>query len=192
MIFKAKCFSSALLAVALLTTAGVTQAQDEERFLQNSLGEAVRNSLGECVLTAGGSVLPECLPAVVEVAPAPIPTVSSMSMGADAFFDFDKSNLKPEGEAKLAALASDMSTVDVQSVDIVGHTDAIGTEQYNQALSERRARSAADFLVGQGVNPGLISTRGMGETQPVATNQTPEGRAQNRRVDITVVAEGAQ
>jgi OOP family OmpA-OmpF porin len=128
-------------------------------------------------------------------APAAAPTVSALNLSADAFFDFDKANLKPEGRASLDQLAGEMSSADVQSIDIVGHTDSIGSEAYNQGLSERRAQSAADYLIGRGVNGSLITARGAGELQPIAPNRNPdgsdnpEGRAQNRRVDITVVAQ---
>ena len=191
MFLKGSKLGLSIAVSALLLSFGTAQAQDEGPFLQNSFGEPVYDSAGRCVITAGGAPLPDCLPAAAPE-PAPVPEVSSLSLGADAFFDFDKSNLKPEGRDALSRLASDMAGANVQSVDIVGHTDSIGTEAYNQGLSERRAPSASDFMVSQGVNPGLITTRGMGELQPVAPNNTPEGRAQNRRVDITVVAEGAQ
>ena len=124
--------------------------------------------------------------------PAPAPAPLVLSLAADANFDFDKSELKPAGRASLDQLVSDMRQVNVSSIDIIGHTDSIGSEEYNQGLSERRAASAANYLVQQGVNPGLISTSGRGELQPIASNATAEGRAQNRRVDIAVDATRAQ
>lgn len=178
-------------SVVMLSGASVVQAQ-EKTYLNCAYGGAVRDPYGDCLLSPGGSVIPECGPEVVVVPDGP--EVMLMSLGADVNFDFDKSELRPEGRQTLAQLASDMSQVQVNSVDVVGHTDSIGTEAYNQALSERRAQSAADFLVTQGVNPGLIATRGMGELQPIAPNtnpdgsDNPEGRAQNRRVDIAVDA----
>jgi len=71
-------------------------------------------------------------------------------------------------------------------VDLDGHTDSIGTERYNQGLSERRARAVRDYLVKKGINPARITTRGFGETKPIADNKTRDGRAKNRRVEIRV------
>jgi len=116
----------------------------------------------------------------------PAPLVASLA--ADVNFDFDKSVLKPEGRAALDRLVTDMRQVEVRRVDLVGHTDSIGTEQYNQGLSERRAASVQTYLIDRGVNPALITASGRGELQPIASNATPEGRAMNRRVDITVDA----
>jgi OOP family OmpA-OmpF porin len=191
---KLNKFSLGMAASLVLLTAPSAVFAQDERFVQCTSGVAVRDSQGECVLAAGGEPLPECLPA----AEAPPPTVTAASLGADAFFDFDRSELKPEGRARIEQLVRDMAQVNVQSVDIVGHTDSIGTEEYNQALSERRAQSTADYMADQGIDRGLIATRGMGELQPVAPNRNPdgsdnpEGRAQNRRVDITVVAQQSQ
>ena len=183
-------------SVVLLTTTSVVQVQDKT-FLNCGSGGAVRDPFGNCLLSAGGTAIPECLPAMAKE-PEPQPGPMIVSLAADATFDFDRSDLKPAAQQRLSQLASDMSQVQVNSVDIVGHTDSIGSEAYNQALSERRAASAADFLVAQGVNSGLITTRGMGELQPIAPNTNPDGsdnpagRAQNRRVDITVDANQPQ
>lgn len=178
-------------SVVMLASTSVVQAADKG-FLNCGSGGAVRDSFGNCLRSAGGAAIPECLPkmAKTEKPSMSAPTVNSISLGADATFDFDRSNLKPAGQQKLAQLARDMSQMSVQSVDIVGHTDSKGTEAYNQGLSERRARSAAQFLASQGVNPGIINTRGVGELQPIASNATEAGRAQNRRVDIAVIGDG--
>jgi OOP family OmpA-OmpF porin len=77
---------------------------------------------------------------------------------------------------------------EVTSIGVVGHTDSIGTEAYNQTLSERRAQAVVDFMIQEGVNPSLISANGMGETNPIASNATAAGRAENRRVEVTVDA----
>lgn len=98
-------------------------------------------------------------------------------------FDFDSAVLKPAMEAALTDLADKIkASAGHETLTIVGHTDSVGSEEYNQGLSERRAVSAATFLEAQGID--AISTSGMGETQPVADNGTAEGRAQNRRVEV--------
>lgn len=122
-----------------------------------------------------------------EPAPAPAPVAQKVTYAADAFFDFDKSNLKPEGRASLDELVSKIQGINLEVIVAVGHTDSVGTEQYNQGLSERRADSVKEYLVSKGIEPGRVYTEGKGELQPIASNQTAAGRAQNRRVEIEVV-----
>ena len=123
-------------------------------------------------------------PAPVVVAPAP---VMAMTLQAGTLFDFDKSVIKPAGKAALDGLVADMAKVDVETVIAVGHTDAIGTDTYNRSLSIRRVEAVKAYLVSKGVPADRIKTEGTGESQPVASNQTRDGRAQNRRVEIEVV-----
>jgi len=78
------------------------------------------------------------------------------------------------------------------TVDVIGHTDSVGGEQFNQTLSENRARSVAEYLSSQGILPARLLIAGMGETQPIADNDTPEGRTQNRRVNIQISPVAAQ
>lgn len=110
-----------------------------------------------------------------------------MTMQAETLFDFDKSVLKPAGKETLDALVADVAKVNVETVIAVGHTDAIGTNSYNQALSIRRVEAVKAYLVSKGIPADQIKTEGRGEAQPVASNQTREGRAKNRRVEIEVV-----
>ncbi len=110
-----------------------------------------------------------------------------MTYAADAFFDFDKSVLKPEGKAKLDDLISKVKDINLEVVIAVGHTDSIGTDAYNQALSMRRSEAVKAYLVSHGIEKNRVYTEGKGEKQPVADNKTREGRAKNRRVEIEVV-----
>lgn len=100
-------------------------------------------------------------------------------------FDFDSAKLKPKMKAILDDVADRVkASPGDEQLEIVGHTDSTGPDAYNQKLSERRARSAADYLVARGVSSSKISTRGMGESQPVTDNSTDANRAKNRRVEI--------
>ena len=110
-----------------------------------------------------------------------------MSYSADAFFDFDKAVLKPEGKAALDDLGSKLQGINLEVIIAVGHTDAIGTDTYNQKLSVRRAEAVKAYLLTKGVEANRVYTEGKGEKQPVADNKSTGGRAKNRRVEIEVV-----
>ena len=103
-------------------------------------------------------------------------------------YDFDSDVVRPEARTNLRELANSLDKYPNTDLMIVGHTDAVGTQTYNQGLSERRARAAATYLVSQGVNGGRIGTRGLGETEPVASNDTEGGRAANRRIEVAIFA----
>ena len=122
-------------------------------------------------------------------APAPVAPIK-VSFASDALFDFDKSVLKPEGKKNLDDLLVKIKGIDVDVVIAVGHTDSIGTDAYNLKLSLRRANAVRNYLVSQGLPAAKVRAEGKGESQPIASNETDEGRAKNRRVDITVLPVG--
>ena len=124
-------------------------------------------------------------PPAVVVPPAPVQ--EKVSFAADAFFDFDKSKLKPEAQAKLADLVDKTKGVNLEVIIAVGHTDIVGSDGYNQKLSIARAEAVKGFLVNKGIEKNRVYTEGKGSKQPVADNKTAEGRAKNRRVEVEVV-----
>jgi outer membrane protein OmpA-like peptidoglycan-associated protein len=105
---------------------------------------------------------------------------------SDVLFDTGKHNLKPGAREKLAKISGIVLAHPGLALEVEGHTDSVGGDEYNLSLSERRANSVRDFLIQQGVNSGIIKARGMGEASPVATNDTAVGRQQNRRVELIV------
>ena len=136
---------------------------------------------------------PAPAPVAPRPAPAPAPVVvpapvsEKVTFAADTFFDFNKSNLKPEAQAKLADLVDKTKGVNLEVIIAVGHTDAVGSDAYNQKLSIARAESVKNFLTSKGVEKNRVYTEGKGEKSPVADNKTAEGRAKNRRVEVEVV-----
>jgi len=130
---------------------------------------------------------PAPAPARAPAAPSPRPTSEKVSFAADTFFDFDKSVVKPEGKSKLDGLIGQIKGIALEVVIAVGHTDSVGSDKYNNKLSQRRSDAVKAYLVSKGIEPNRIYTEGKGEKQPVADNKTSEGRAKNRRVEIEVV-----
>ena len=140
---------------------------------------------------------PAPAPAPVVVAPPaptpapPPPAATKVTYAADAFFDFDKAVLKPEGKAKLDDLIGKVKGINLEVIIAVGHTDSVGSDAYNQKLSVKRSEAVKAYLVSKGVEKNRVYTEGKGEKQPVADNKTKEGRAKNRRVEIEVVGNRA-
>ena len=124
-------------------------------------------------------------PAAVVVPPATVAT--KVTYAADAFFDFNKSVVKPEGKAKLDDLVGKIKGINLEVIIAVGHTDSVGSDAYNQKLSVSRSEAVKAYLVSKGIEKNRVYTEGKGEKQPVADNKTAEGRAKNRRVEIEVV-----
>lgn len=137
---------------------------------------------------------------VVPPTPAPKPASKKITLSADALFDFDKATLRPEGEAKLTDLAKQSQDLNLEVIIAVGHTDRIGSDAYNQKLSEKRAAAVKTFLVGKGVEDKKVYTEGKGEKMPVTGTKCDkmgkEGHANkklveclqpDRRVEIEVI-----
>ncbi len=103
-------------------------------------------------------------------------------------FDFDSANLKEDTKINLDKLASILQKYPDTNIIIAGHTDSTGNSNYNMELSKKRANAVADYLVSKAVNPSRMTVNWYGETKPIASNDTKEGRAQNRRVEISIIA----
>jgi len=134
-----------------------------------------------------------CQPPPPPPAPKPAPTppppppkrepVSFHSV----YFDFDKATLKPEAKAELDRAAKILLENKDLTLELQGHTDAIGTDAYNKALGERRAKAVFDYLKAKGVAANRLKVVSYGESKPAAPNNTEQGRAKNRRVDLTIL-----
>jgi len=126
---------------------------------------------------------------VVEEPVAPEPVAEAVRVELDVKFDFDKAQVKPESMGDIQSLADFMKQYPQTTTVVEGHTDSVGTDAYNQKLSERRANAVREVLVNQyGVGGTRVNAVGYGESRPVADNATEEGRAINRRVEAEVEA----
>lgn len=129
-------------------------------------------------------VLPPAEPAP---AAAKHPPTEKVTLDTDTYFDFDKATLKPEGQRKLDEIATRLKQMELEVVVATGHTDSIGTENYNEILSRRRAEAVKTFLESRSLPADRIHIDARGEKQPVASNASRDGRAKNRRVEVEVV-----
>jgi outer membrane protein OmpA-like peptidoglycan-associated protein len=111
-----------------------------------------------------------------------------VTFASGLLYDFDSDIVRAEAAQNLSTLAASLGKYPNTDLLIVGHTDSVGTDQYNQGLSERRARAASNYLIGQGVNAGRLQAVGRGETEPIAENNTDPGRQLNRRVEVAIYA----
>jgi OOP family OmpA-OmpF porin len=208
---KIRITSLMAIIAATALTANVAIAHEGGKVGEGNLGSAgghiVLDSSGKCVKTSSWSketAIKECNPelfpepvaqaAPPPPAPPPQPVYEKVTISATALFDFDSAALKPEGKTAIMEMADGIKAKggSVVDVDVIGHTDSTGPEEYNEQLSLRRATSVKNYLVDQGVDPGIIDVSGKGETMPIADNGTRAGRAQNRRVEINVGADVQQ
>lgn len=129
-----------------------------------------------------GCPLPQYPPS--EKAPAPAPEVITLNDQGSVMFAYDSADLTPGAQQQLRTLMGKLNDPSVASIKVIGHTDSRGSDAYNQGLSERRASSVAEYLISQGLAPQKITSQGRGEQEPIASNETDAGRAQNRRVEL--------
>lgn len=187
---------------------GTIELPEESLGYADSEGSAIKTGLGDCLTTGmlGEDLVDACEgieeaaeePVVEaepepEAAPAPEPVtkepiVTTATLGGEALFDTNSDTLNASSEQAMADLVSQLEKFqEISAIEVVGHTDATGEASYNQGLSERRAASVEAFL--KAAFPDAeVSSSGMGEDSPVATNSTPEGRQLNRRVEVQVTA----
>jgi len=114
-----------------------------------------------------------------------------VTFASGLLYDFDSDVVKTDARTNLRELANSLAKYPDTDLVIIGHTDQVGSSSYNQGLSERRAMAAASYLSMQGVAGSRIATRGLGETEPIATNDSESGRAANRRVEVAIFASRA-
>jgi outer membrane protein OmpA-like peptidoglycan-associated protein len=190
-----------LLAIGLLLAATTACAQSPDMvdklnkaFEKNKLKPWTPQAIGEiptpgAIQTPGALQIPKGIQAITV---RDEKCEKRLSVAADVLFAFDQSTLTPDAEETLVVLGPKIQEAGVHPIVIEGHTDSIGADQYNQALSERRATTVKDWLVARQIVPAAAGTKGYGESRPVAPNTKPDGsddpagRQRNRRVEVVI------
>jgi OOP family OmpA-OmpF porin len=186
-IFRSAGLGSALLAMAVLVGCATTEEAPPPP-----------PAPAPAPATPAPAPKPAPAPAPAPVAapapkPAPAPAAQKVTLAADVLFDFNKSVIKPDYKDRLDNLSGQIRGVNLEVVIAIGHADQIGTLQYNQKLSVRRAEAAKAYLVSKGIEPNRIYTEGKGETQPVKACPKMSGKSlidclsPNRRVELEVI-----
>ena len=204
-----------LTKLTLLATLGMgasvalAQVPNNDGYLFDTRGAVAKSGFGLCWKTTRWTpamAIAECDPELVKkpepakpAAPAatPKPAAQKVTLAADALFDFDKAVLRNEGKAKLDDVTGKLKGIKLEVIIAVGHTDRIGSDKYNQKLSEKRAEAVKAYLVGKGVEPNRVYTEGKGEKQPVTgdkcgktdkkSKKLIECLQPDRRVEIEVI-----
>jgi len=207
------------LALGILSGTAQAQNPDGKAYLVDGSGSSVMSTYGLCWHTAFGPPPPngKCEPSLAQVTPpaaapapaappmqvaaltpppAPKPVAEKLTLDADTLFDFDKATLRPAGRDTLDSFVGKLKDITPETIMTIGHADRIGTDRYNQRLSEQRVASVKAYMVSKGVEAGRIYTEGKGETQPVTKAEDCAGPKSakviaclqpDRRVDIEVI-----
>jgi len=202
---------AAIAALGFVATTAFAQVPNNDGYLFDSRGKVVKSGFGLCWKTTRWTpamAIEECdadlmkkadaaKPAPAAAAAAPKPSADKITLAADALFDFDKAVLRPEGKAKLDDLVGKLKALKLEVIIAAGHTDRIGSDAYNQTLSEKRAQAVKAYLVGKGVEANRVYAEGKGEKQPVTGDTCGKSEKKSkklidclqpdRRVDIEVI-----
>lgn len=180
--------SGALVGAGLGAVLGAATGDDPEERRRRALAGAVigggAGAIGGAALDRQEAELRRQLGANVDIRNTGEQLI--VTMPQDILFATDSAQLTGALRSDLVAVARSLQTYPNTTVNVIGHTDNTGEAAYNQALSERRANAVASVLISAGVSPARVRTIGRGENDPIATNLTPEGRQQNRRVEIVI------
>ena len=204
-----RIIKTAALAVALTGCAAINSQKEKGAVIGAATGAAIGGVIGNqtgstargaiigaAVGGAAGAIIGHQMDQKAKDIQASVPgaTVTRVGEGlvvtfdSGILFDFNSDALKPAARSNLDNLAANLATFGDSKLVLVGHTDSVGTAQYNQTLSERRSRSVANYLITKGVPSVRVESNGRGEAEPIQPNDTESGRAANRRVEVAVFA----
>jgi len=201
---KTFALSVALTSGLIITSSAFASIKGNAGYVTDSSGNVVTDAFGECWHTSswnkkwaiaaceGGKAVKMTTKPAARPAPAPVvmkapkkPAFEPVILKSGALFTSGKATLGSAGLSELDALAAKIKATDtIRSIEIIGHTDSMGDAGMNQKLSESRAAAVKAYLVKQGIAADRITASGMGENKAIADNDTAEGRAQNRRVEV--------
>jgi len=179
---------------------GATAGAAAGAVIGNQTGSTVRGAIiGAVVGGAAGAVIGHQMDQQAKELQQNIPGATitrvgegiAVSFPSGILFPFNSTEILPDGKTNLQQLASSLDKYPNSDILIVGHTDSVGTDAYNMDLSQRRAQAASAYLQSLGVPASRLQTAGRGESEPIATNDTEEGRQRNRRVEIAIYASEA-
>ena len=196
-----------LATLGLSASVSLAQVPNNDGYLFDTRGVVARSGFGLCWKTTRWTpamAIPECDPDLAKKpAPAPAPAATpkpaaqKVTLAADALFDYDKAVLRSEGKSKLDDVTGKLKDIKLEVIIAVGHADRLGSDQYNQKLSEKRAEAVKAYLVGKGVEPNRVYTEGKGEKQPVTGDKCGKSEKKSkklieclqpdRRVEIEVI-----
>ena len=187
-----KRLSSAEIASLQQQNAAVSQQAEAERLRANELAQRADSlrRANEAANEALNAALNQLRTLVVEITNLRETSRGLVISLSDILFDVDKATLKPGAQQNLGRIAAILKQYPDKQIVVEGHTDSDGSDAYNLKLSEDRAATVRTALIGGGVPEASITSRGLGESQPVATNDTREGKQQNRRVEVIVLGAG--
>ena len=191
-------------ALGVCASAAIAQVPDNDGYMFDTRGKVARSGHDLCWRTTRWTpamAIEECDPDLVKKpepvaakaaapvapvaaapAPAPKPVAQKITIAADALFDFDKATLRPEGKAKLDELAAKSKELNIEVILAVGHADRLGSDKYNQKLSERRAATVKEYLVSKGIEANRVDAAGKGETQPVTKPGECKGEKKTKKL----------
>lgn len=179
-------FNKSFLAVAVLMASGALFAQESM-----TISAPVELSPGHFVITGTTpGTINSATESVIVVVPAPVKPVTineKFTLNTVELFDFDKSDIRADSKRNLEEVLRQLSSINLETVAVIGHADSVGTASYNKKLALRRAEAIKTFLISNGVSADRVFTAGQGSYTPVADNKTEDGRAQNRHVEIEVI-----
>lgn len=169
--------------------AGVSKATGGERTGRDAaIGAAIGAGVGAYMSRQARQIETQMAGTGVEVKQDPQTGNINLVMPGNITFAYDDATLNPSFTGSLNQLAATMVEYNQTTINVAGHTDSVGSDSYNVGLSQRRAQAVANYLISRGVPAHRINTYGYGKSQPIASNTTDAGRAQNRRVELTINA----
>ncbi|SAK80828.1 OmpA/MotB domain-containing protein [Caballeronia catudaia] len=184
--FRAECFGLFESGSACMTAAQKLCGDKNVALLQTAAGTSAPSDPRDVIFTCATPAQPAPVTPPPAPQPAPAPAPRKVVLDGQTNFAFDSAALTPKAKVILDKIVSESQGTKLASVTVEGYTDSTGRDAYNVSLSQRRAQSVLDYLKGRGLDASNFSVKGYGKANPIASNATAAGRAENRRVEVTL------